>query len=136
MKNKSWKYPFSTPADKYFDGNKDGKLDGFETFFRDMYLDEINRKAEESRKTESEKKRYTVYNDKDVPITNTNDKNNVKNNVSGGVQLFVIVLVIALLIGGFILAMEVEGTMFIRALIIFAAVGICVALLKSVGLHK
>ena len=42
MKNSSWKYPFPTFADKMFDGNKDGKLDAFETAFRDAHIEEMN----------------------------------------------------------------------------------------------
>lgn len=46
MKNESFKYPFSTFADGIFDGNKDGKLDTFESMFRDMHLDEMKRNFE------------------------------------------------------------------------------------------
>ena len=44
MKNDSWLFPFSRPEDKFFDSNKDGKLSGFETIFRDAYIMESERK--------------------------------------------------------------------------------------------
>jgi len=47
MKNKSWKYPSSTLDDKLFDSNNDGKLDAFETLFRDAHLTEMSLKSEQ-----------------------------------------------------------------------------------------
>ena len=41
MKNKSLFNPFSHPIDSFFDSNKDGKLDTFETIFRDAHLKEM-----------------------------------------------------------------------------------------------
>lgn len=49
MKNKSWKYLFSTFSDKMFDGNNDGKLDTFETVFRDAFFNDINRKQKDDK---------------------------------------------------------------------------------------
>lgn len=42
MKNDSHIFPFSTMDDKFFDSNKDGKLTGTETIFRDAHLKEMN----------------------------------------------------------------------------------------------
>lgn len=44
MKNDSHINPFSTMDDKFFDKNKDGKLTGTETIFRDAHLLEMNDK--------------------------------------------------------------------------------------------
>ncbi len=53
MKNKSHQHPFPRMGDKRFDGNKDGKLDSYETFFRDMHINEMEakRKAREDDST-------------------------------------------------------------------------------------
>mgnify|MGYP003511337583 FL=1 len=53
MKNKSWQHPFPTFCDKFFDGNRDGKLDICETIFRDMHLNEIARKNYKDCKNEN-----------------------------------------------------------------------------------
>ena len=50
MKNDSFLFPFSMPEDKFFDSNKDGKLSGFETVFRDVYHKEAQRKFNENKK--------------------------------------------------------------------------------------
>ncbi len=46
MKNKSLQHPFPTPIDKFFDKNKDGKLDTFETIFRDSHINEMEIKRQ------------------------------------------------------------------------------------------
>jgi len=138
MKNSSWKHPFPTFTDKMFDGNKDGKLDALETAFRDAHIDEMNRNAAKQQskpkssyyipETPAEK---TVYNGTE----NTDSKNNV-NATPIGVQLVFIILSIVVLVSGFILALSTEGTMFIKAIILFGAVAIAIGLLKFVGLYK
>ncbi|MBQ2662115.1 MAG: rod-binding protein [Clostridia bacterium] len=138
MKNKSWKYPFPTFSDKMFDGNKDGKLDAFETMFRDMHIEEMARKAAKQDtkpksscyipKTPAEK---TVYNGTKI----TERKNNV-NTTPIGVQLVFILLAVAALVGGFIMALSTEGTMFIKAIILFGAAAIAIGLLKFAGVYK
>lgn len=50
MKNKSWQHPFPTPIDKFFDKNKDGKLNTIETIFRDAHLNEMRDKQNNSKK--------------------------------------------------------------------------------------
>ena len=138
MKNSSWKHPFPTFTDKMFDGNKDGKLDALETAFRDAHIDEMNRKAAKQQskpksscyipETPAEK---TVYNGTE----NTDSKNNV-NTTPIGVQLVFILIAIVVLVGGFIMALSTEGTMFIKAIILFGAGAIAIGLLKFVGLYK
>lgn len=138
MKNSSWKHPFPTFTDKMFDGNKDGKLDALETAFRDAHIDEMNRNAAKQQskpksscyipETPAEK---TVYNGTE----NTDSKNNV-NTTPIGVQLVFILIAIVVLVGGFIVALSTEGTMFIKAIILFGAGAIAIGLLKFVGVYK
>lgn len=138
MKNSSWKHPFPTFTDKMFDGIKDGKLDALETAFRDAHIDEMNRNAAKQQskpksscyipETPAEK---TVYNGTE----NTDSKNNV-NTTPIGVQLVFILIAIVVLVGGFIMALSTEGTMFIKAIILFGAGAIAIGLLKFVGVYK
>ena len=138
MKNSSWKHPFPTFTDKMFDGNKDGKLDALETAFRDAHIDEMNRNAAKQQskpksscyipETPAEK---TVYNGTE----NTDSKNNV-NTTPIGVQLLFILIAIVVLVGGFIMALSTEGTMFIKAIILFGAGALAIGLLKFVGVYK
>ncbi len=138
MKNSSWKHPFPTFTDKMFDGNKDGKLDALETAFRDAHIDEMNRNAAKQQskpksscyipETPAEK---TVFNGTE----NTDSKNNV-NTTPIGVQLVFILIAIVVLVGGFIMALSTEGTMFIKAIILFGAGAIAIGLLKFVGVYK
>ena len=138
MKNKSWKYPFPTFSDKMFDGNKDGKLDAFETMFRDMHIEEMNRNAAKQ-ETKPKSSCYipepsaeqTVYDGTEI----TERKNNV-NTTSIGVQLVFILLAVAVLVGGFVMALLTEGTMFIKAIILFGASAVAIGLLKLVGVCK
>ncbi|MBQ3216731.1 MAG: hypothetical protein IJB35_02825 [Oscillospiraceae bacterium] len=132
MKNKSWKYPFGTPADKMFDGDKNGELDTLETVFRDAYLDEMDRKACDYCKTEHRRK-CRIEN---TPITDAGGAKQSGNSISDGAKLFVVLLVVVVSIGGLALALTVDGTMFIRAAIIFAAVWFSISLLKLAGLYK
>lgn len=138
MKNSSWKHPFPTFTDKMFDGNRDGKLDALETAFRDAHIDEMNRNAAKQQskpksscyipETPAEK---TVYNGTE----STDSKNNV-NTTPIGVQLVFILIAIVVLVGGFIMALSTEGTMFIKAIILFGAGAIAIGLLKFVGVYK
>lgn len=137
MKNSCWKHPFPTFSDKIFDGNKNGKLDAFETAFRDAHIEEMNRNAE---------KRNTQPKNKFVASEKTNEQSfyekpdsvgrNNSNTVPIGVQLFFILLSVIVLFAGIIFAIVVEGTLFIRAVILFGAVAIATGLLKFVGLYK
>lgn len=127
MKNESLQYPFPTLDDKRFDLNKDGKLDTFETIFRDAHLNEMNRKAEQYAKEKQSKPK-----DSFEPI-NQNKKTS-DTNVSDGLQLLAIFLAIVVLIGGIVLAIAVDTSLIGRALICFAAVGIALLIFKAVGL--
>lgn len=50
MKNDSFLFPFAMFGDKFFDGNKDGKLTGFETICRDAYHMEMAEEFDEKQK--------------------------------------------------------------------------------------
>ncbi len=126
MKNSSWKYPFPTFSDKMFDGNRDGKLDVLETAFRDAHIEEMNRN---DAKEENQPKRTFI-------AERNPQKEKDVNTTSSGVQLVFALIAIAVLVVGFILALSTEGTMFIKAVILFGAVAIAIGLLKLVGLYK
>lgn len=107
MKNESWKYPFPTLEDKMFDGNKDGRLDATETFFRDMHLDEMSRKAAESNREQGIINNYRTSSILDyLPDANTEeDDDNTEIDTSESTPLFVTILVIILVLAsGFGLA--------------------------------
>ena len=138
MKNTSWKYPFPTLSDKMFDANKDGKLDALETAFRDAHIEEMKRNAAKQGnlpkscsvipENQAEKKAYDE--------TETTKRESNVNTTPIGVQLVFILIAIVVLIGGFVLALSTEGTMFIKAIILFGAAAIAIGLLKAVGLYK
>lgn len=133
MKNKSWQYPFPTLEDKIFDSNKDGELDTFETMFRDAALNESNQKAKEYAKRQEEKRYYN--NEEDEPQYNTSRKDTSVTNASGGSELLAILFSLIVLIGGIVLAITVEASLIVSALILFSAVGIALSILKAVGLY-
>jgi len=138
MKNSSWKHPFPTFSDKMFDGNKDGKLDAFETAFRDAHIEEMNRNAAKQ-DTQPKSSYYISENPAEKTVYNGTENTGGKNNVNAtpiGVQLIFIILSIVVLVGGFILALSTEGTMLIKAIILFGAVAIAIGLLKFVGVYK
>ena len=59
------------------------------------------------------------------------------NKAAPGVAQFIIVLIaIVLLIGGFIFALTTSGTLFVRAVILFAAIAAASRLLKFIGFYK
>lgn len=138
MKNSSWKHPFPTFTDKIFDGNKDGKLDALETAFRDAHIEEMNRNA--AKQDTQPKSNFiipenpaekTVYD-----ATETTERKSNVNTTPIGVQLVFILIAIVVLVGGFIMALSTEGTMFIKAIILFGAGAIAIGLLKFVGVYK
>lgn len=138
MKNSSWKHPFPTFGDKMFDGNKDGKLNAFETAFRDAHIEEMRRKAT-GQQNKSKSSCYIPENPVEKKFCDATESTERKNNIKStpaGVQLFFIILSIVILVGGFILALSTEGTMFIKAIILFGAVAIAIGLLKFVGLYN
>lgn len=53
MKNKSWQHPLPRLEDERFDTNKNGELDHSETFWRDMYISEMDAK-EKARREQKE----------------------------------------------------------------------------------
>lgn len=138
MKNSSWKHPFPTFTDKMFDGNKDGKLDALETAFRDAHIEEMNRNAAKQ-DTQSKSSFIIPENPAEKTVYNATETTERKSNVNTtpiGVQLVFILIAIVVLVGGFIMALSTEGTMFIKAIILFGAGAIAIGLLKFVGLYK
>lgn len=138
MKNSSWKHPFPTFTDKMFDGNKDGKLDALETAFRDAHIEEMNRNAAKQ-DTQSKSSYIIPENPAEKTVYDATETTERKSNVNTtpiGVQLVFILIAIVVLVGGFIMALSTEGTMFIKAIILFGAGAIAIGLLKFVGLYK
>lgn len=138
MKNSSWKHPFPTFTDKMFDGNKDGKLDALETAFRDAHIEEMNRNAAKQ-DTQSKSSFIIPENPAEKTVYDATETTERKSNVNTtpiGVQLVFILIAIVVLVGGFIMALSTEGTMFIKAIILFGAGAIAIGLLKFVGLYK
>ena len=138
MKNSSWKHPFPTFTDKMFDGNKDGKLNTIETAFRDAHIEEMNRNA--AKQDTQPKSSFTILEspaEKTVyDATETTERKSDVNTTPIGVQLVFILIAIVVLVGGFIMALSTEGTMFIKAIILFGAGAIAIGLLKFVGVYK
>lgn len=138
MKNSSWKHPFPTFTDKMFDGNKDGKLNAFETAFRDAHIEEMNRNA--AKQDTQPKSRFIIpENPAEKTVYDATETTEGKSNVNTtpiGVQLVFILIAIVVLVGGFIMALSTEGTMFIKAIILFGAGAIAIGLLKFVGVYK
>ena len=138
MKNSSWKHPFPTFTDKMFDGNKDGKLNAIETAFRDAHIEEMNRNA--AKQDTQPKSSFTIPENPDektiYDVTETTERKNDVDTTPIGVQLVFILIAIVVLVSGFIMALSTEGTMFIKAIILFGAGAIAIGLLKFVGLYK
>lgn len=132
MKNSSWKYPFPTLDDKHFNGNKDGRLDALETAFRDAHLDEINRAAAEQQTKQKTNRCASKY----PAEPKACDETEAAETKHEGAQVLLILLAILVLLGGFALAIATEGTMFIKAMILFAAAAIAIKFLKLGGLYR
>ncbi|MBR3844896.1 MAG: hypothetical protein IKM39_05250 [Clostridia bacterium] len=101
-----------------------------------MHLNETNQKSQEYRETARPKGRSAGSFDEELATTDSNKNAPSESNGEPWLELFVILLVIGILFGGFILAVSTKGTAMVSAIILFTAVGISIALLKSVGLYK
>ena len=131
MKNSSWKYPFPTLEDKMFDHNNDGKLDAFETAFRDAHLDEMNRLAEEDR-NKPKGHNYTPIQTEITPEPQSRS-NFQQPDHSAFTVLLLLFLAIACIIGGFVLAFMAECGAFGKAMILFCAMALALFLLRYAG---
>ncbi len=129
MKNSSWKHPFPTFADKMFDANKDGKLNTVETVFRDAHIEEMKRNAE---KQESRPKSNSVISESLAVNTVCTQRHTTPKVVR---LAFFTIAVIVLAVGIF-MALSTEGTMFVKAIILFCTGAVAKGLLKFVGIHK
>lgn len=133
MKNSSLKYPFPTLEDKMFDHNNDGKLDAFETAFRDAHLDEMNRLVEEDQK-KPKSSNYTPIQTDITPETQSRSNFHQPDH-SAFTVLLLLFLAIACIIGGFVLAFMAEGGAFGKAMILFCAVALALFLLRCAGVY-
>ena len=134
MKNKSWKYPFPTFSDKMFDGNKDGKLDAFETAFRDAYIEEMNRNAAK----QNTRPKSSCYIPANTQNTGENKKSHKPQSLAEAIipQLLLIIMSIICLIGGLLLAFVIEGGMLAMLLIIIGVISLALLLLRLAGVYK
>ena len=138
MKNSSWKNPFPTFNDNMFDKNKDGKLDAFETAFRDAHIEEMKRKAA--------KRDIRPKGDSTIPLnpcqktvrnaTKTHEREDDADTSFIGVRVVVMLVVVAVLAGGLVLAFSTKGTAFIKAIILFVAGAAAIGLLRMAGICK
>lgn len=138
MKNSSWKHPFPTFHDNMFDKNKDGKLDAFETAFRDAHIEEMKRNAaKHDTRTKSNLTiplnpcKKTAQN-----ATKTHERKDDADTSLIGVQVVVMLVAVAVLAGGLVLAFSTKGTAFIKAIILFGAGAAAIGLLRMAGICK
>ena len=138
MKNNSWKHPFPTFHDNMFDKNKDGKLDAFETAFRDAHIEEMKRNAaKHDTRTKSNLTiplnpcKKTVRN-----ATKTHERKDDADTSFIGVRVVVMLVVVAVLAGGLVWAFSTKGTAFIKAIILFGAGAAAIGLLRMAGICK
>ncbi len=134
MKNSSWKHPFPTFTDKMFDGNKDGKLNAFETAFRDAHIEEMNRNAAK----QQSKPKSSYYIPADLPNTDENQQPRGTHSPAESIfsQLLLICISIISSVGGLVLAFAIEGGIFERLLIIIGAVSLALLSLRLAGAYK
>ena len=134
MKNSSWKHPFPTFTDKMFDGNKDGKLNAFETAFRDAHIEEMNRNAAK----QDTQPKSSCYISADLPNTDENQQPSGMHTPAESIisQLLLICISIISCVGGLVIAFIIEGGMFERLLIIIGAVSLALLLLRLAGVYK
>lgn len=138
MKNSSWKNPFPTFNDKMFDKNKDGKLDAFETAFRDAHIEEMKRNAAK-RDTRTKSNLTIPLNPCEKTAQNATETHEGKDDADTsfiGVRVVVMLVAVAVLAGGLVLAFSTKGTAFIKAIILFGAGAAAIGLLRMAGICK
>lgn len=138
MKNSSWKHPFPTFNDKMFDKNKDGKLDAFETAFRDAHIEEMKRNA--AKHDIRPKGGSTIpLNPCEKTAQNVTEAHEGEDDADTsfiGVRVVVMLVAVAVLAGGFVWAISTKGTAFIKAIILFGAGAAVIGLLRMAGICK
>lgn len=131
MKNKSLKDPFTRVGDKFFDHNKDGKLDFWETMERDAQIifDENMRKQSEGKSKYSPSDTHipNAYTSNLKDDTEKTPKVPQKIEDQSCLKLF---LALVLIIVGWILFFAVDSTI-LRVIVLFGSAGFGIALLKS-----
>lgn len=138
MKNSSWKNPFPTFNDKMFDKNKDGKLDAFETAFRDAHIEEMKRNA--AKHDIRPKGGSTIpLNPCERTAQNTTEAHEREDDADTsfiGVRVVVMLVAVAVLAGGLVWAISTKGTAFIKAIILSGAGAAAIGLLRMAGICK
>ena len=138
MKNSSWKNPFPTFNDKMFDKNKDGKLDAFETAFRDAHIEEMKRNAAKHDTRTKSNLTIPLNPCKKTPqnVTETHEREGDADTSFIGARVVVMLVAVAVLAGGLVLAFSTKGTAFIKAIILFGAGAAAIGLLRMAGICK
>lgn len=138
MKNRSWKNPFPTFHDNMFDKNKDGKLDAFETAFRDAHIEEMKRNA--AKHDTRTKSNLTIpLNPCEKTVRNVTEAHEGEDDADTsfiGVRVVVMLVAVAVLAGGLVWAISTKGTAFIKAIILFGAGAAAIGLLRMAGICK
>lgn len=138
MKNSSWKNPFPTFNDNMLDKNKDGKLDAFETAFRDAHIEEMKRNA--AKRDIRPKGGSTIpLNPREKTVRNATKTHERKDDADTsfiGVRVVVMLVAVAVLAGGLVWAISTKGTAFIKAIILFVAGAAAIGLLRMAGICK
>ena len=138
MKNSSWKNPFPTFNDKMFDKNKDGKLDAFETAFRDAHIEEMKRNAAKH-DTRTKSNLSIPLNPCEKTAQNVTEAHERKDDADTsfiGARVVVMLVAVAVLAGGLVLAFSTKGTAFIKTIILFVAGAAAIGLLRMAGICK
>ena len=138
MKNSSWKNPFPTFNDNMFDKNKDGKLDAFETAFRDAHIEEMKRNAAKRDIRPKDGSTIPLNPCKKTPqnVTEAHEGEDDADTSFIGVRVVVMLVVVAVLAGGLVWAISTKGTAFIKAIILFVAGAAAIGLLRMAGICK
>lgn len=138
MKNSSWKNPFPTFNDNMFDKNKDGKLDAFETAFRDAHIEEMKRNAAKHDTRTKSNLTIPLNPCKKTPqnVTEAHEGEDDADTSFIGVRVVVMLVVVAVLAGGLVWAISTKGTAFIKAIILFVAGAAAIGLLRMAGICK
>lgn len=138
MKNSSWKNPFPTFNDKMFDKNKDGKLDAFETAFRDAHIEEMKRNAAKQDIRPKGGSTIPLNPCQKTPqnVTEAHEGEDDADTSFIGVRVVVMLVAVAVLAGGLVWAFSTKGTAFIKAIILFGAGAAAIGLLRMAGICK
>lgn len=129
IKNDSLFIPFQMPGDSFFDSNHDGKLTGLETMQRDAYhmnMAQQFEKANENNEPNLKSEPHNYIN------TNNDSNNNTSKSPNNNTIILSSFSTVAVVIIAFVLCTKTDND-FLKALVLFASVGIGVLILTLSG---